>query len=285
MRHVLLLEVFSLWFVCSAQSIQPLSPKLPTKSARESQAARAAQAHPNAIRLQGLEYVIPELILGGEWTSTIKLTNRGGQSIPTTNVFFYDNLGNPMRATFQASDGSFVTDVGFSFSLSIGTLIEATFVGSDTTQFGHAIIGCSAAGCGTPGLYGEVTLRNRNSTRPDFESVFPFEQPASLQYLVWDGRNGITTVLYLVNNTLSATLVSLDFLDSSNSLIRTVNVTMNPSESQILTLHVLVQETIGIQGTLAIRGQSTDQVFITATALRINPSNSFTPMRTFVPTQ
>ena len=103
--------------------------------------------------------------------------------------------------------------------------------------------------------------------------------------MLWDGRNGITTVLYLVNDNVSKTLVSLDFIDSSNRLIRTVNLTMNTFESQILTLHVLVPETIGIQGTLVIRGQNSDGAVITATALRINPSNSFTPMRTFIPAQ
>jgi hypothetical protein len=79
--------------------------------------------------------------------------------------------------------------------------------------------------------------------------------------------------------------VSLDIIDSFNHLIRTVNVSMNSSESQILTLHVLAQETIGIQGILAIHGQSSAPVYITATALRINPSNSFTPMRAFIPSK
>lgn len=238
----------------------------------------------HAVQLQGVEYVIPELILGGEWTSTIKLTDRGTMPISTTNVYFEDNAGNPMKATFQATDGSIITDFGFSFSLQVGGVVEATFIGSQTAQFGHAIIGCSLSGqCGTAGLYGEVALRNRNPTRPDFESIFPFEQPAPLQYMLWDGRNGITTVLYLVNNSLAQTTVLLDLFDVDNQLIRTVTVPMDSFTSQILTLHVLAPETIGIQGTLVVHGQSTAAVFITLTALRINPSNSFTPMRTFIP--
>jgi hypothetical protein len=262
MKHALLLFLL---VSCQAQTVLPLS-----------------HSRPEAVRLQGLEYVVPQLIIGGEWTSSIKLTNRGAKAIPTTNVFFVNNTGVPMTTTFQASNGSIVTDTGFSFSLAVGGLIDITFLGGANAQFGHAIIDCSALGCGTPGLYGEVALRNKNSTRPDFESVFPFEQPASIQYMLFDGRNGLTTTLYVVNNSTTAATVFLDVVDSSNRLLRTIPLSMAGLESQIQTLHVLSQETIGIEGTLVFRTQSASS-FATATALRINPSNSFTPVRAFVP--
>lgn len=142
---------------------------------------------------------------------------------------------------------------------------------------------CSSTGACIAGLYAEVTLRNRNSTRPDFEAVFPLEQPTALQYMLWDHRNGLTTVLYLVNENTATTTVSLDFVSTANVLIRTVTLTLPSLGSQIVTLHVLAPETIGIQGTLVIRGQNSAGALITATALRINPTNSFTPMRAFVP--
>ncbi len=227
---------------------------------------------------------MPELIIGGEWTSTIRLTNRGTKPITTTNVAFWDNAANPLIATFQGSDGSTITGPGFSFSLPVGTIVEGTFAGTATTLFGHATVACSLAGvCGTSGLYAEVTLRNHNALRPDFLSVFPLEQPAPLQYMLFDGRNGVTTTLYLVNETLAPTTVLMDVVDANNNLLRTVPISMNTRESQILTLHVLSPETIGIEGTLAFHGTSTAPVLIVATALRIDPSDSFTPMRAFVP--
>jgi hypothetical protein len=253
----------------------------------ESASAKSAVEHirPQAAFQQSLEYVFPELILGGEWTSVIKLTNRSNTAIPPTDVYFLDNLGNPMTTTFQTSAGNSITDVGFSFSLAPGGIIEGTFLGGTNTLFGHAFVAsCSASGVCLSGLYAEVTLRNRNSTRPDFESVFPIEQPTALQYMLWDHRNGVTTVLYLVNENTSTTTVSLDFTNTSNQEIRTATVTLTSLSSQLLTLNTLVPETNGIQGTLAIRGQNNSSVaLITATALRINPSNSFTPMRAFVP--
>jgi hypothetical protein len=238
---------------------------------------------PQAIQLQGDEWIVPELIIGGEWTTTIRLTNRGKATIPTTNVNFIDNTGKPMSATFQTTSGSTVTGTGFSFSLGIGGIVEATFIGTSTTQFGFAAILCNANGCGTPGLYGEAILRNRNATRPDFESVFPLEFAASFQYMLFDGRAGVTTVLYLVNCATVAQTVNIDVFDVNNNLLRTVPIPMQASTSLILSLHGdLAPETVGIQGTLGIRTNS-NSLIVVATGLRVNPSNSFAPMRAFVP--
>ena len=261
--------------LCCAQDIRPL-PQHPKFLGDD------GRLRPEAIQLTGIEYVIPQLILGGEWTSTIKLTNRGTAAIPATNVYFVDNNGNPMSTTFQTSAGNVITDVGFSFSLKVGGILQATFQGGSSPIFGQAIIGCSANGCGTPGLYGEVTLRNRNSTRPDFESVFPFEVPAPLQYMIFDGTNGVTTTMYLDNESTSATTVAMDVMDTANNLLTTVNIPLAALGASIFTLHVVAPQTIGILGTLVIRSPSSS-VLITATGLRINPSNSFAPLRAFIP--
>jgi hypothetical protein len=237
---------------------------------------------PEAVQLTGFEWIVPELILGGEWTSTIKLTNRGTAPIPTTIVYFVDNNGSPMNSTFQTTSGSTVTGPGFTFSLNVGGILQGTFIGGSSTQYGQAYVTCSANGCGTPGLYAEVTLRNHNSTRPDFESVFPFETPASLQYMLFDGTNGYTTTLYVNSESTSPTTVAMDVRDTNNTLVTTVNIPLAAAGSTIFTLHALAPQTIGILGTLVFRSPSSS-VLITATGLRINPSNSFTPLRAFVP--
>jgi hypothetical protein len=240
-------------------------------------------AQPQAVQLQNVEYVIPELIIGGEWTSTIRFTNRGIAPILPTNVYLLDDAGLPLQATFQLTDGRIITASAFSVSLSVGTMVEATFLGS-TTAFGSAFIGCSAAGCGTHGLYGEVALRNRNATRPDFESIFPFEAPAATQYMLFDGRNGVATTLYVVNNSINQNVISMSVLDTSGRVVTTVSVPFAGQATQIAALHAIAPQTIGIQGTLVFRGQNS-AALLTVTGLRINPTNSFTPMRAFVPGQ
>jgi hypothetical protein len=202
-RFVLGLSCFLLSFalssVGSAQSIQQ------TLSGTDAtRLAAAARIQRDAVQLQNQEYVFPQFVIGGEWASTIKLTNRGTRPFTNIPVFLFDNAGNLMRATFQLSDGRTITDNNFTVTLQVGGIVEATFLGGRDTQFGHALIGCPTTGaCETPGLYGEVGLRNRNSTRPDFESIFPIEQPEATQYLLFDGRIGFTTLLYLVNPTLA----------------------------------------------------------------------------------
>jgi hypothetical protein len=100
--------------------------------------------------------------------------------------------------------------------------------------------------------------------------------------MLFDGRAGVTTVLYLVNSTTTAQTVAIDVVDVNNKLLRTVPIPMKSSASLILSLHGdLAPETVGIQGTLVIRSAS--NLPVTVTGLRINPSNSFSSMRAFIP--
>jgi hypothetical protein len=251
-------------------------------------------SHPEAVQQQSVEYVLPELILGGEWTSTIRILNLGLTSIPTTNVYFIDNLGNPLSASFQTTvllaDGSTIlgaplTGPGFSFSLRSGGILEATFSGGTNTQFGHAFFGfCSTtAACSSAGVYAEVALTNTNAARPDFQSIFPLEQPATAQNMMWDSRNGNSNVLYLVNNNTTATLATIDFYGTAGQLIESVPVTFVGLGSQILTMETIAPGIVGRQGFLVIRASNASTTgLLTATALRINPTDSFTPVRAFV---
>jgi hypothetical protein len=193
-------------------------------------------------------------------------------------VYFVDNNGKPMTTTFRTSAGNVITDYGFSFSLAVGGIIEGVFEGGSSSQFGHAIMDCST--CGTPpGVYGEVQLTNRNPTRPDFQAVFPLEMPATTQYMLFDGRAGFTTTLYGNNESTTASNITMEVHDTNNNILRTVNLSLPAIGSGIYTLHALSPETIGIQGTLVFRSAS----IATVTGLRIDPSNSFTPLRTFIP--
>lgn len=241
----------------------------------------------SAVQQQSLELIAPELIVGGEWTTVLRLTNRGTEVMNGTAAIV-DDKGALMTVTFQQPSGNTLTGSGLSFRLNpAGGVLEGTFVGGDATRFGHLIVSASTcaptSGCR---LYGEVILRNRNATRPDFESVFPFEQAAPLQYMLYDHRGGFSTVLYLINNNSTPTSVTLEFRDTAAVLVRTVEVAaMAAGSSQILTLHAMAPETLNTGGILTIRATNSAGTIglVTATALRINPSNSFTPIRAFVP--
>ena len=236
----------------------------------------------SAVYQTGSEFIVPQFIVGGEWTSTIKLTNNGTADIPTSNVWLIDNAGQPLTATFQISSGATITDTGFTFRLQAGDTIELTFTGGPDAKFGHARIDSNAcpqtASCS---LYAEVTLRNTATGRPYLEAIFPLEAASALQYMLWDHRNGYWTVLYLVNDNGSPATVSLEFRDYVNKTIGTYSLTMPGGGAQIMKLHEIMPQTIGTYGNLIIRGQNA----VVATGLRITPSNTFTPIRAFVAKQ
>jgi len=236
--------------------------------------------------LTGAEFIVPQLIVGGEWTSTVRLVNNGPVAISAHNAYFLDSEGRAMSATFQTTTGQgVVTATGFVFFIAPGEMVDVTFFGGAQAQVGH--IRLDGAACPVAvacSLYGEVTLRNRNVTRPDFESVFAFEAPARDQFLLWDHRGGVSTVLYLVNANNGPDVVTLDFWDARNRLVRSVDVDLPGAGTRIVTLPAVAPETVGLQGTLVIRAAnfSGEGAAVVATGLRINPSNSFTPVRAFV---
>lgn len=71
---------------------------------------------------------------------------------------------------------------------------------------------------------------------------------------------------------------------ANRPLIDTVELEMTDG-ALILTPHAMVPETIAKHGTLIIRAENAEDPFplVVATLLRINPSNSFTPVRAFTP--
>jgi len=248
--------------------------------------ARSVDARREANYQVGYEFILPEFIVGGEWTSTIRFTNKGSVPIVDAEVLLIDNLGQPLFATFTTyPDNQLVTDSGFLVTLPDKGVLEVNFQGGGPTQYGYVWVDTTAcpleADCS---LYAEVALKNSHPSRPDLESVFPLEEPASEQYFLWDHRGGFSTTLYLVSANLTPNDVELEFRDSDDNLIDIVYLSMY-DETLILIPHARVPATLGKYGTLIIRATNMeDEVpLIVATALRINPTNSFTPMRAFVP--
>jgi hypothetical protein len=239
----------------------------------------------SAAYLTGAEYIVPQLIVGGEWTSTLRLVNNGNATITPHNAYFLDSEGRPMFVTYLTSNQGYLTQTAFRFAIAPGQMVEIPFYGGAQTQFGQIVIDPTSCPLqSTCSLYGEVVLRNRNPTRPDFESVFALEAPARDQFLLWDHRGYFGTTLYLANANNSQTTVTLDFRDMAGAQIISDFVTLPALGTRIIYLNVWAPETLGYNGTLLIQATNSfgEVPLVTATALRINPSNSFTPLKTYV---
>jgi hypothetical protein len=190
-----------------------------------------------------------------------------------------------MFITYGTSNQGLTTESSFRFFIAPGQMVEIPFYGRDDTQFGQILIdprACPlASGCS---LYGEIVLTNSNPTRPDFESVFALEAPARDQFMLFDHRDWFSTVLYLTNTNNSPTTVSLDFRDPTNDQLDFGAITLPALGTRIVYLDDFAPDTIGYHGTMLIRASNAfgEVPLVVATGLRINPSNSFTPLKAYV---
>jgi hypothetical protein len=235
--------------------------------------------------LTGAEHIVPQLIVGGEWTSTLRLVNNGTAQILTSNAYFLDSEGRPMFITYLTSNQGFRTETAFRFFIAPGQMVEIPFFGGKNTQFGQILIdprACPlASGCS---LYGEIVLTNSHPSRPDFESVFSLEAPARDQFMLFDHRDWFSTVLYLTNTNNSPTTVALDFRDPGNIPLDFGTVTLPALGTRIVYLDDFAPDTLGYHGSMVIHASNAfgEIPLVVATGLRINPSNSFTPLKAYV---
>ena len=78
------------------------------------------------------------------------------------------------------------------------------------------------------------------------------KEPTALQYMLFDHRNGLDSVLYLVNEGTTATQTALNFTGPVNQSLGNTTVTLPSLWSQIIDLASVVPATIGQQGTITI---------------------------------
>jgi hypothetical protein len=99
---VLTLSLVSLGYVGYAQGITSSQKQPQVKGLPDGVTPRAALQ-------QDQEFIIPALIIGGEWTSTIKLANWLNTAIPPTFIFCNDSRSSrPMLSrVFPASFSGF----------------------------------------------------------------------------------------------------------------------------------------------------------------------------------
>lgn len=252
-----------------------------TQTARYAAKQKAKARRANL--LFGLEDSLPQLVVGGEWTAILKVTNLGPESLTTAEAFFTDDSGNPLPlrgggdVDFEGSSYAFSL-IGFAvLEIQLEALDDATHLGwiflENPDECLSGDVNCR--------LYAEITLKNSHPSRPDFESVFPMDSPSSYQMLLFDHRDGYSTYLYVVNWDTAPAFPEIQIYDDFGELIATIeDITLPPEGSTLINLHVEVPETLGHYGAIVVTSPDGEDLFL-VTALRLNPTNSFTPVRGF----
>ncbi len=249
------------------------------KSSVEARAASLQRGARSAQVISSDEVYLPELIIGGEWTTTLTITNLGTETAQNLSGYLIDNNGFPLTATIRG-EGNVVIDDAFILSVAPGVVFEIQFSLEGGPGFGHIYlppVSCGSANCT---IQAQAALKNTNPTRPDFESVFTLSAPESNQALLYDHRGGFSTTLYLVNAKQNATTVRLTMQDDFGHVIGAQDIDMTAESTQLITLHAMFPGSIGHYGLLLMTdtGNPENLGGILATALRINPTNSFTPL-------
>lgn len=160
--------------------------------------------------------------------------------------------------------------------------METEYAPNSATRIGtaYADFPCTSGAddsCGR--IAGQVLLRNRNATRPDFEAVSSLRSGNQRSLLPFDNVAGHQTVLMLANaDTFRQITVTAAIKDANGNRIHLDQFNMQTRSSMLINMAEKWPQSQGIRGTVELTTQSSSLIL---TALRINPSNSFASIEAF----
>lgn len=234
------------------------------------------------IRVSSLDENLPIILFGQEWTT--KLTFHSFNTAPTRiPVEFFATNGQPLAVPFNDSRASTMTvtlEPGQStvFETAYEPSASATGVGR-----GKLDIPCSADTCG--GIATTVNIRNRANGRPDFEAIFPAQGSDDRTVLPVDNSRGHSTVVMIGNDGFSTSsarnaTITISFRDRSNTRVHLDQFEIPNRGARLLNLseYSQLRDFQGVADFSAINSFG-----ITVVGLRINPTNSFTPILPYEP--
>lgn len=127
------------------------------------------------------------------------------------------------------------------------------------------------------GIYGNTILRNRNATRPDFETSFPFDSGASKDtFIAFDNRNWFSTLVMLTYaehfTFYDDATITLACRNDGGSRIVLDQFKLKRGEFKFFNLVEKYPSTQATSGTCEILS---NQYSVVLNGLRMNPTNAF----------
>ena len=226
--------------------------------------------------------IVPLVIVGGEWQTTLVFNNTNELPVSFPIQFFRE--GQPWAVTVQGA-GTFSTyNITLGARGSIRMVLQAQ--NSDTlVGFARLDVPCGFGDnetCGDVGVH--AFLKNHNPARPqDFEVNY---QPATIltfddQHFVFDQTEFAQMVVNITNycnysfcDTQTVTLIVRD-ANGQQAYVDVVDVP--PNSVRIVNFAQRSQATWNVSGMLHVTGGDD----IVLSGHRINPTGSFTPLMSF----
>lgn len=216
----------------------------------------------------GQSLTIPHVVDGGGWQSTIVLTNMSANSASATLVF-HKEIPNT-KGTTQPWTPIFVEGIspsGITLAGSSTLFLHTTATDSATSE-GWAELNADA------GVTGYVVFRLRASGRPDQEGTVPAATPSSRVLVPYDDANGFVSGIAVANPTGTAQTLSVGFR-TTDGLVKVTPFPdpIPPGGHRSFGLSAIFSF---IKGHAGLAEFSTSTGNISMTALRFNPTSSFT---------
>lgn len=244
-------------------------------------AAAALSAERQAERISALNRTAPQVIVGGEWTTRITFLNTRSSTVEFPLNFFGAD-GRAMIVPLIGVDGEPAARYRLTVPAGGQLSVETAYDPNTPTRTGTAFAEFPCAvqpddACGR--VAGLVMLRNRNSTRPDFEAVFSLKSGTRRGLIAFDHAGGGGTVLMIASdNSFSTMQVTAAIRDANGARVALDQFNVAPRATMLINIAERWPAAAGIRGSIEL---TSDAFSLIVTGLRLNASNSFAPLDAF----
>jgi hypothetical protein len=211
--------------------------------------------------------VIPHMVDGGGWATSVTLTNLDLMKI-TVTVLFIRSDGTDLSVPVNGQG----TVRGMEVTLDPGTTLTfstAGTAGTTTSGWAYIVKGTRDA------VGGMAVFRQSVPGRPDFEAVVPivssFDDRA---VLLFDNTNGFVSAAAFANPNPRAATVQFTVRGENAAVLERKSLTLDPLTHTAGTIPATFPSTAGRRG--SIEFQVSNGFGVGALGLRFNPGGSFT---------
>jgi hypothetical protein len=229
--------------------------------------SRQAGAHPVMVEIG--DVVLPHVVNGGGWSTSIVLVN-----LSTLPQKYYIDFWSNTGAAWQVPIAGPGRRDGMSGMLNPGQSVTIETDGSGPLEEGYATVLPDTLDI-VARLGGFAVFRQRTAGRPDAEAVVPLTSLAERNFvLMYDNSNAFVTGIALANVDPDApTTVTALIRDEQGSTLATETLTIQAGGHTSFTLPARFAATANRRGSILFTGSGH---MLSALGLRFNPSGAFT---------
>jgi hypothetical protein len=243
----------------------------------------ADQPRPGIVVNPANDVVLPQVVDGDNWKTSIFLTSLDPTETLFWHLAFYADNGFPMNIPIQGAGPASRLFAAMPPNYSV--TIETQGIAAGLLQ-GWAALSMFDRSPDLPGarqvtsrIAGLAVFRQRIAGRPDFEAVVPFSPMNETRFVMpFDNRNDFSTgIAWLNPNLATPAPVEVTIFTADARTLRQDSVILAPGSKLVFAMPDRYPESRGQGGTILVRttGRS-----LAGLGLRFNPTGAFTSFHT-----